>query len=191
MQKAKRSFDTADLTHIALGAVLIVVCSWISIPATIPFTMQTFAIFCVLSLMGGRQGTMAILVYLLIGMAGMPVFAQFNGGPGVLLGNTGGYMVGFIFIGLIYSLVIRISGKTLWTEAAALTFGLMVCYAFGTAWFMLCYANTGGPVGLTAVLGWCVFPFIVPDLAKLALALAISRRVSGLMGRPCQEKPEP
>lgn len=177
MTKTAKRFDTRDITYIALGAVLITICSWLSVPATVPFTMQTFAVFCVLSLLGGKRGTLAVVVYLLVGAAGLPVFGGFTGGIGILLGNTGGYMVGFIFIGLIYTLAEKLFGRRLWAEAAALTLGLAVCYGFGTAWFMLVYARTDGAVGLMTALGWCVFPFIVPDLAKLALALLVARRV--------------
>lgn len=180
MTETARRFDARDLTHTALGAVLIAVCSWISIPTTIPFTMQTFAVFCVLSFLGGRRGTMAIAVYLLVGAAGVPVFAGFTGGIGILLGNTGGYIVGFVFIGFIYMLAEKIFGHRLWAEMFSLILGLAVCYGFGTAWFMLVYARTDGAVGLITALGWCVFPFIVPDLIKLALALVVARRASAL-----------
>ena len=91
---------TLNLVYIALAAVLITLCSWIQIPTVVPFTMQTFAIFCVLSLLGGRRGTAAILLYLILGTAGLPVFAQFTSGPGILLGTTGGYLTGFLFLGL-------------------------------------------------------------------------------------------
>lgn len=177
MAKTERRFDAQDITFIALGAVLIAICSWLSVPATVPFTMQTFAVFCVLSMLGGRRGTLAVVVYLLTGAAGMPVFSGFTGGIGILLGNTGGYMVGFIFIGLLYTLAEKLFGRKLWAEAAAMVLGLAVCYAFGTAWFMVVYTRTDGAVGLMAALGWCVFPFIVPDLAKLALALLVARRI--------------
>ena len=89
----------------ALGAVFIAICSWISIPAAVPFTMQTFAAFFVLSALGGKRGTITILTYIFLGAVGVPVFAQFTSGIGILLGNTGGYIVGFIFIGLNYRLI--------------------------------------------------------------------------------------
>ena len=60
---------------------------------------------------------------------------------------------------------------------ALMVIGLLLCYAFGTAWFMLVYARTSGPVGLGTVLGWCVFPFIIPDCVKIAFAVVISDRV--------------
>lgn len=178
---AKKKFRTIDLVYIALGAVLIAICSWISIPTTVPFTMQTFAVFFVLSALGGRRGTVAVVVYVLLGAVGVPVFSQFTSGIGILLGNTGGYIVGFIFMGLVYWLIVHLFGKKLWVEILAMVIGLALCYAFGTAWFMLVYAQANGPVGLAMVLGWCVIPFILPDLIKLGLALTLARRLSPVL----------
>lgn len=94
---AKRTGNAMDLAYTALGAVLIAVCSWITIPMAVPFTMQTFAVFLTLSLLGGRRGTAAIAAYVLLGAVGLPVFSGFSGGFGVLLGATGGYIAGFVF----------------------------------------------------------------------------------------------
>ena len=101
-KETKKRFKTIDLAYIAIGAVLITICSWISIPTTVPFTMQTFAVFFVLSFLGGKRGTIAIIVYVLLGAVGVPVFSHFTSGIGILLGNTGGYMVGFILMGANY-----------------------------------------------------------------------------------------
>lgn len=182
-ETAKRKYETIDLAYMALGAVLIALCSWISIPAVVPFTMQTFAVFLVLLILGGRRGTMTIVVYVLLGAVGLPVFSQFGAGIGVLLGSTGGYILGFIFMGLTYRLVTGAagrsrSGKVRWTKAAALVLGLLVLYAFGTAWYMFMYARTQGGAGLMSVLLLCVIPFVIPDLIKLALALALARRLA-------------
>lgn len=173
-----KKFRTVDLVFIALGAVFIAICSWISIPTTVPFTMQTFAIFLVLAALGGKRGTVAIILYILLGVVGIPVFSRFTSGIGVLLGSTGGYIVGFIFIGFIYWLTVRILGKKLWVEILAMVIGLAVCYSFGTVWFMIVYAGSNGPVGIAMVLSWCVIPFIIPDLIKLGLALTLARRLS-------------
>lgn len=177
----KKKFKTIDLVYMGLGAVLIAICSWISIPTTVPFTMQTFAVFFVLSALGGKRGTATVIVYVLLGAVGIPVFAQFTAGFGILLGNTGGYIVGFIFMGLTYWLIVGLLGKKLWVEILAMVIGIIVLYSFGTAWFMLVYAQTNGAVGLTAVLAWCVIPFIIPDLVKLGLALALARRISPVL----------
>lgn len=180
-KKIKKNFRTIDLVYIALGAVLIAICSWISIPTTVPFTMQTFAVFFVLSALGGKRGTAAIIVYVLLGAVGIPVFAQFTSGIGILLGSTGGYIIGFILMGLVYRLIVHFLGKKLWVEILSMVIGLAVCYSFGTVWFMIVYAQANGAVGLAMVLGWCVIPFIIPDLIKLGLALALSWRLSPVL----------
>ena len=179
--KTEKALAVLDLVYISIGAALIAICSWISIPTAVPFTFQTFAVFFVLMLLGGEKGTISILVYILIGAAGAPVFSGFGAGIGVLLGSTGGYILGFLFIGLIYMLFTKFLGKKIAVKVAALILGLVVCYTFGTAWFMHVYIKNSGSVGLLTVLGWCVFPFIVPDLAKMALAVFIARRIEPVM----------
>ena len=180
MEKTKETqsgMKTLDLVYIAVGAALIAICSWISIPMTVPFTLQTFAVFLVLLLLGGTRGTIATVVYILMGAIGIPVFAGFTGGMGIILGNTGGYIIGFIFIGLIYSMLTKLLGKKAEIEIAALLIGLMICYAFGTVWFMYVYMKDAGAVGLVTVLTWCVFPFIIPDLVKMLIAFVIAKRI--------------
>ena len=93
--------NTRDMVYIAMFAVLIAVCSWISVPATVPFTLQTFGVFVTVGVLGGKRGSLSVLVYLLLGMIGVPVFAGFSGGIGCLLGNTGGYIIGFLFSALV------------------------------------------------------------------------------------------
>ncbi|MBR4201486.1 MAG: biotin transporter BioY [Oscillospiraceae bacterium] len=178
MEQKKQPIRTLDLVYIAVGAALIGICSWISIPMTVPFTLQTFAIFFILVLLGGRRGTASVMVWLLLGAAGVPVFAEFTSGAGVLLGNTGGYMIGFIFIGLIYMTAEHFFGSRLPVQITALLLGLAVCYAFGTAWFTVVYTRAKGAVSIGAVLSWCVLPFILPDIGKLVLALALAKRVA-------------
>ena len=177
ISKTDSQIKTTDLVYVAIGAALIVICSWISIPTAVPFTLQTFSVFTVLSLLGGRRGTLSILVYILMGAVGIPVFSGFKGGVGVLFGNTGGYILGFLLTGLIFILFERFFGTKTVPVIVALILGLALCYAFGTAWFMYLYLKNTGEVGLMTVLSWCVFPFIIPDIIKLVLALFISRRV--------------
>ena len=170
---------TKDLTLIALFTVLTAVCAWISVPVPAPFvqfTMQTFADFATLLTLGGKRGTYAVTAYLLLGAVGAPVFSNFRGGLGVLLGATGGYILGFFFTALLYWAMTARLGETLPVKLAAGVLGMAVYYAFGTAWYLVLYARMGKPMGLLAALGYCVFPFVLPDLAKLALAALLSRR---------------
>ncbi len=176
-----RGTGVKDLAYIALFAVVITVCSWISIPFAVPFTMQTFGVFCALGVLGGRRGTLAVLIYIFMGAVGLPVFSGFKGGFGVLLGPTGGYIAGFILSALIYWAATRLWGNKTIISAAAMAAGLLLCYAFGTAWYMYVYAAANGPVGLFTALSWCVFPFILPDAVKIALAVLVSKKVSGIV----------
>ncbi len=157
---------------------MICICSWISIPMAVPFTMQTFAVFCSLELLGGKRGTLAVCVYVLLGAAGLPVFSGFTGGLGRLLGSTGGYILGFIVSGLVYSAGERLCGKKTAVRIISMILGLVACYAFGTAWFMHVYAKNTGPIALGTALTWCVLPFILPDLIKISLAFLISSRIA-------------
>ena len=175
---ARSRWRTVDLAYTALFMVLIMVCAWITVPLTVPFTLQTFGVFAALGTLGGRRGTYAVVAYLLLGLAGLPVFSGFQGGPGVLLGTTGGYILGFLASALLYWAVTARLGQRPVVMAAAMVLGLVVCYAFGTAWFLVAYARTAGSIGLWAALGMCVFPFVVPDLAKIALAMLLSRQLA-------------
>lgn len=172
---------TYDVVYIGMFAVIIAICSWIAIPMAVPFTLQTFAIFLAVGVLGGRRGTLAVLVYVLLGAVGVPVFAGFTGGIGVLLGSTGGYIVGFLVSALVMWGMEKVIGRKTWALAVQMVIGLLVCYAFGTVWFMQVYARETGAIGIGTVLAWCVIPFIVPDLLKVGLALILSKRLSGIL----------
>lgn len=177
-QTAKARLGIADIAYIAMFAAVMAICSWISVPATIPLTLQTFGVFLSVGVLGGRRGSFAVLTYLLLGTVGAPVFAGFTGGIGALMGGTGGYIIGFLFSALVMWGLEAIIGRKLWRLALSMAAGLLVCYAFGTAWFMYFYSVNTGPVGLWTALTWCVIPYIIPDAAKIVLALMLSRRLA-------------
>lgn len=183
---AKTKLGTRDMTYVAVFAVLMAICSWISIPemppfTMVPFTMQTFAVFLAVGVLGGRRGTLAVLIYLMLGAVGAPVFAHFTGGLGVLLGTTGGYLIGFLFTALIMWGAERLLGRKTWVLALSMALGMIAYDAFGTAWYMVVYARTTAPIGLGTALLWCVVPFLVTDSIKLVLALFFSRRLGGIL----------
>lgn len=173
----RRTMKTLDMVYIALFAALISICAWISIPTTVPFTLQTFAVCLTAGLLGMKRGTLTIVVYLLLGAIGLPVFAGFKGGLGSLLGTTGGYLIGFLFTALIVGFISDRFGRKLPAVAAAMVVGIAVCYAFGTVWFLLLYIKNTGPVGIGTVLSWCVIPFIIPDIIKAAVAALLTSRL--------------
>ncbi len=179
--------NTRELTHIALGTTLIAVCSWISVPsllpAMVPFTMQTFAVCLVSALLGLRDGLWSVGCYILLGIAGAPVFSGFRGGFAVILGTTGGYIAGFLFTALIVGLAVDRFGRTRPVLLLSMALGILVCYAFGTAWFLLVYARSSGAVGLMSVLSWCVAPYLLPDAAKIVLAAFLAKRLERTLQR--------
>ena len=183
MEAVRQRNKTYDLVYVSIFVVLIAVCSWISIPLTVPVTLQTFGVFIAVGLLGGKRGTLAVLVYILMGAIGIPVFSGFTGGIGILAGTTGGYIVGFLFSALLMWGMEKLFGKDTKVLAGSMILGLAVCYAVGTLWFMAVYAASSGAVGILTVLGWCVFPFIIPDVAKIVLALILTRRLSGVIQR--------
>lgn len=155
------------MTRAAFFAALICVCSWISLPVgDISFTLQTFAVFLTLALLGGKWGTVSIVIYLLLGAVGMPVFSGFRGGFGMLAGVTGGFLWGFLIAALLYRALERFG------KLPAMIAGQLICYLCGSLWFSL---YSGGGMGF--VLLRCVIPFLIPDAVKLWLAFSLSGRL--------------
>ena len=146
---------TRNLARAALFAALTAICSWISIPTAVPFTLQTFAVFLSLGVLGGELGALSVA----------------------------GYLLGFLLTALTVWGAERWLGKSAPVFLGACVLGLGLCYLFGSVWYAAVYAAASGPVGLATVLGWCVFPFVLPDLAKLALAFALSRRLAAALQR--------
>ena len=162
------------MTLSSLFAALLAVCAWICIPlGDTVLTLQTFGIALCLLLLGGKWGSISIAIYLLLGAAGLPVFSSFRGGFGALLGVTGGFLWGFLAMGLTYGVLSRFG------KVPALIAGLAVCYGCGCFWF---YLYSGGGLGL--ILLRCVVPYLIPDAAKLWLAVSLSKRLSKVINIP-------
>ena len=169
-----KKMKTLDMVYIALFACLMAICSWISVSGEVPFTLQTMGVFLAIGLLGGKRGTLAVLVYILMGAVGLPVFSGFTGGIGKLVGVTGGYIVGFLASALVMWAMEALLGKKKWVLALSMVVGLLICYAFGTAWFMVLYTSSKGAIALGIVLGKCVIPYIIPDVIKIAVALLLT-----------------
>ena len=147
-------------------AAIIVVCSWITIPfGSVPFTMQTFAVFAAALILGPLKGVIAVVLYLLLGIVGLPVFSAFQAGPGVLMGATGGFLLGFIFIPLVGGLF----------SAAGLLLGLILCYVTGTLWYAFVWLDSAS---VPAVITTSVLPYVIPDIIKCILALVVAKKVN-------------
>ena len=114
---------------------------------------------------------------MMLGAVGLPVFANFKGGIGVLLGPTGGYILGFLLMAGLYWLAEKLFGDHIIIKVISMTVGLALCYFFGTVWFVRVFSASNGEMTLYKALQMCVIPFVVWDIIKLALALALTATV--------------
>lgn len=171
------------MTMTAMMTCIIIVCSWITIPFTVPFTLQTFAVFFALLILGGKDGLLSVCLYIMLGAVGLPVFSGFRGGIGHLMGPTGGYIFGFIAMAFIYLLFEPIIIQKRVFQPFILFIGLCMCYLTGTIWFGLVY-NGNDYNGFWGIASVCVFPYVAFDILKLGLAFIIAKRVNRLVSVP-------
>ena len=160
------------MVRMGLYVALLAISAWMTVPAPVPFTMQTMAVLTIGALLGSGQGCICVGVYLLLGVIGVPVFSGFRGGVQVLLGPTGGYLLGF----LLSAFVAGWAGKRFrseWILAVCFAAAVLLCYGFGTLWYALLYS--GGELG--AILLTCVVPVLLPDALKIVLSLLLLRRL--------------
>ena len=162
---------------VALSIAIITTCAWISVPvAAIPVTLQTLSVALVGALFGWKRALCAVFCYILMGLAGIPVFAGFKAGTAALFGPTGGYIFGFLFLALFPALAKLLPVKNRWGRISIfygfMLLGLSVCYAFGTLWFVLMYR-----CGWGYALMLCVVPYLPFDAVKLFLAAFLAVRL--------------
>ena len=163
----KKLFTTRELCYIALFAAVIAISAWIAIPAALPFTMQTFAVFTAAGLLSTKCSGTAVLVYILLGTVGLPVFTGFTGGIGIFATVNGGFILGFIPAALICGTLI----KKEFPKVLAMLIGLFVCYFFGSAWFCILSGAS-----FFAALSACVLPYLPFDIIKITLAAITVRK---------------
>lgn len=180
MNHAYQRISVRGLTYVGLSAALIAVCTWIAVPlpSNIAFTMQTFAVCAVAALLGWKRGLLAVVIYLLLGLVGLPVFSGFRSGAGVLLGATGGYLIGFLFMAPCIGWCVERFGNSILVLVLAMVAGEILLYSFGTVWFVHVYAAKTGPMGYGTAVATCVLPYLLPDAGKIAVAVIVVRRLS-------------
>ena len=163
---AKSKLTIYQMSTIALMTALLCILGPMSIPiGAVPISFTNFVIYLAVYLLGTKLGTLSYLIYLLLGIAGLPVFSGYSGGLAKLAGPTGGYLVGFIFMASICGVFIKkCHGKPLFS-ILGMVIGTLVAYLFGTVWF-IAEARCTIWYALTA----CVFPFLIGDALKILLA---------------------
>lgn len=163
----------------ALFAALTAVCSMISIPlpfTPVPINLATLSVFLAGGLLGSRYGALSQLVYVLLGAIGLPVFSGFTGGFGIIMGPTGGYIVGYIAAAWLIGFLIEKLGRDYHKIVISMIEGMIVCYTLGTLWFMYITST-----GLAAALMLCVVPFLIGDAIKIVAGSILVRKLHKLI----------
>ena len=183
VMEKKETFTTVNMVMMALFAAITCVLAPLAVPiGPVPISLTNLVIYISLYVLGWKRGTITYIVYLLVGLVGLPVFSGFEGGIGKFAGPTRRYLVGFIFMSVICGIFIEkwheISPVHVTLNMLGMILGTVAAYAFGTAWFCL---STG--TGVVAALSLCVFPFIIGDLIKMAIAVSVGPVIGKQMKR--------
>lgn len=172
--------NTKDMVLCALCAALTCILAPVSIPTPggVPVSLATFTVMLAGLLLGEKLGTLSQLIYILLGSVGLPVFAGWTGGIGLVLGMTGGYIIGYLFLAFFTGFFYFHMGKNktgsvryVWM-VLGMIIGTLVLYTFGTIWFMHVTC-----MDLKASLAACVLPFLPGDAVKIAAAAVLSGQI--------------
>ena len=177
-----RSRSLYKLSIIAMSVAAITVCSWIYIPLPVGFTLQIFAIFLISGCFSLEISLSATLIYLSLGIMGVPVFSGFGAGFSALMGASGGYLIAFPFACLVISLPQRKYADSPFLYTLTMSLALIVCYVLGCVWYMYVFSYPSS-ASLWAALSVTVLPFIIADALKILLAALICKRLRSYLKR--------
>lgn len=169
----KKRIKIHQMTSIGVMTSVICILGPLSIPiGLVPISFTNLAIYIALYVLGMAKGTLSLIIYLLIGFIGLPVFSGFTSGPSKLLGPTGGYLIGFIFMSLIAGFCIDKFSTKWYLSIIGIIIGTAVCHSFGTVW--LAYQTN---MSASAALAAGVIPFIPGDLTKILISAYIGPKI--------------
>lgn len=169
----EKQLSIQQLAVIGVMTAVICILAPLSIPiGVVPISFTNLAVYIALYVLGVKKGTISYLVYLCIGLVGVPVFSGFTSGPGKLFGPTGGYLIGFILMAVIAGIFIDKFTDKMYLCFLGMVLGTAVCYLLGTLWL----AYQGG-MSFQAALAAGVLPFIPGDLAKIVIAMLIGPQI--------------
>ena len=179
---------TVQMVQTALFSGILCVLSPFTVPvpmSPVPFSLATVAVYLAGVLLGVKKSVLCILIYLLLGAVGLPVFSGFSGGIGVLLGPTGGYLFGYLPCALVVGWLADIKshytsvGKRRFARYVfAMAVGTLICYLFGTVWFLMVM---GGSYTVTQAMVVCVVPYLPLDTVKIFAVAAIAEPIKRIL----------
>ncbi len=184
--KAMEKNRVRNMAAVAVMTALMCVLGPLSVPVgPVPFSLQVFVVYLSVYALGARRGALAVVLYLLIGCVGLPVFSGFAGGPGKLFGPTGGFLVGFVPLAVVSGWFIDRWESNVVVQFAGMLLGLGTLYLFGAVWLAK-VANLSFDTSMAAA----VYPFVPVDALKIVLAILLGRvlrrrlRAAGTQGEP-------
>ena len=176
-----KKLSTRKLVLIALMTAITCIFAPMAIPipvSPVPISLTNLVIMISIDVLGFRDATISYIVYLLLGLVGLPVFSGFTGGLGKLAGPTGGYLIGFIFLAAISGFFVEKFPAKIYMHVVGMIIGMAICYIFGTAWL-------AGQLGMSfvAALGVGVIPYLPGDTAKIIIAIIAGPQIRKAVSR--------
>jgi biotin transport system substrate-specific component len=179
VMKYKQYISVKDMVLTALFAArLCVVAPFSSFIGPIPLSLATLVIYIAAASLGFRRGALAVVIYVLLGAAGVPVFSGFEGGLQKIVGPTGGFIVGYIPLAVFTGLIVIAFKRNIIGCIVGMVVGTVLLYVCGAAWFMLATGSS-----LSSALALCVVPFLFGDTLKIVAACAISPALHKILDR--------
>ncbi len=175
MQPSSQKISTYQIALIGIMSAITCILGPLSIPipfSLVPISFTNLAIYFTVFILGWKRGTISYLIYMLIGLVGLPVFSGFAGGPGKLFGPTGGYLIGFIFMALIAGFFIEKFNGKVSMYVLGLILGTAVAYLLGTTWL----SYQAHLTFLQALMAGVV-PYLIGDGIKIAIAVIVGPKL--------------
>lgn len=164
-----------DLCYIAIATALMCALSPVSVPiGIVPISLATFVVYLIGCLYKPLHATISVLLYILLGILGLPVFSKFQGGFSVILGPTGGFILGYLPAVFLQSLIVTSKKEKKAAYILSILLSTLIIYAFGLVWFLIV---TNGKYTFHQAMISCVYPFLVGDAVKLVISVQISYKL--------------
>ncbi len=165
--------NTKHLALIGVMAAVLCILGPLALPVgPVPISIGSFAVYLTVYILGMKKGTISVCIYILLGLVGIPVFSSFSGGVGKVMGPTGGYIVGYILLALIFGFFIDKWKTNYGFILLGMVLGTIALYLSGTAW--LAYQ---AKMSFSAALAAGVLPFVAGDIVKMIVAMLVGQQV--------------
>ncbi len=174
-----KKVNTITLTSIAIMSAVLCVLGPMSISlpfSPVPISFATIGIFLSLYVLGAKFGSLSVIIYLILGVIGLPVFSTFSGGIGKVAGPTGGYLIGYVFLAVISGIFIDKFKNNKLLQFIGMISGTLICYLIGTIWL-----SFQADINFVSALTIGVLPYIVFDLTKIVFSILFGNKIRDII----------